>query len=689
MRRVVLLGLAWVGLAQAQAPLELPEVRVQSGLIEQRQFDAPASVQRVDGERIRASGPQVNLSDVLTAVPGVVALNRNNYAQDVQISIRGFGARAAFGLRGIRLLVDGIPATTPDGQGQASTVSLTSVDRIEVLTGPLAQIYGNAAGGVIQAYTREASAQPEAQTQLYVGSYGLRRSDWQLSGRSGQVGMVADFSTLDTQGYRAQSAARRQQLNSVLTLDSSADTRHKWVVNLFEMPLAQDPLGLTSSNLGTPWAAGANAQSANTRKMVHQEQVGWVMQHRLERDLQLQTRLYRGDRSNLQYLSSQNWVGLERQYWGWGAQMQGQRDGHIPIQWTVGLEGDQSGEVRQGGAAPAGQKSGLPNRNEWNQANTLDGFAQINWLVSERFTWVTGLRRSSVVLRSNDQCLVSPPCSYADDGSGRVRYQSSNPVLGLTWHWHPQWNAYANTGRGFETPTLAEAAYVKSGNDLLGRFNPRLLAATSVHRELGLKFANEAGSRMSLAWFGIETQNEIVSDKVVNGQVAYTNATRTQRQGLEFNAQHRLGQHWRAEASVTAMRAVYSQTFSTVANGNRLPATPDRWGFAALHWSQMPATAQTRPSGWLASVEWLGRSGMWANDLNTATAAAPGYGGVNLRLRHRHVWASGQIEPYLAIENLHNKTTVGSVIVNQSNGGFFEPGLPRTWTLGLQAKWAL
>ena len=219
MRRVVLLGLAWVGLAQAQAPLELPEVRVQSGLIEQRQFDAPASVQRVDGERIRASGPQVNLSDVLTAVPGVVALNRNNYAQDVQISIRGFGARAAFGLRGIRLLVDGIPATTPDGQGQASTVSLTSVDRIEVLTGPLAQIYGNAAGGVIQAYTREASAQPEAQTQLYVGSYGLRRSDWQLSGRSGQVGMVADFSTLDTQGYRAQSAARRQQLNSVLTLE--------------------------------------------------------------------------------------------------------------------------------------------------------------------------------------------------------------------------------------------------------------------------------------------------------------------------------------------------------------------------------------------------------------------------------------------------------------------------------------
>ena len=115
-------SLAW---SQTNAPVSpgtdnsLPEVRVSSGLIEQRQFDAPGSVQRIDGERIRASGPQVNLSDVLSTVPGVVALNRNNYAQDVQISIRGFGARAPFGLRGIRLLVDGIPATTPDGQGQA------------------------------------------------------------------------------------------------------------------------------------------------------------------------------------------------------------------------------------------------------------------------------------------------------------------------------------------------------------------------------------------------------------------------------------------------------------------------------------------------------------------------------------------------------------------------------------------
>ncbi len=168
------------------------DIVVQSGRLEQKRFDAPASIYTIDAETIRNSGPQVNLSDALAGAPGVVALNRNNYAQDVQISIRGFGARSAFGIRGIRLITDGIPGTIPDGQGQASTVSMTSADRIEILTGPLAQLYGNSAGGVIQTFTREAGDKPVAESQLYVGSYGMARTDWQFSRRMGNVGIVAD-----------------------------------------------------------------------------------------------------------------------------------------------------------------------------------------------------------------------------------------------------------------------------------------------------------------------------------------------------------------------------------------------------------------------------------------------------------------------------------------------------------------
>lgn len=676
--------------AQAQTASNvqaLPEVVVSGGLIEQKQFDAPASVQVIDGQRIRSSGPQVNLSDALTTVPGVVALNRNNYAQDVQISIRGFGARAAFGLRGIRLIADGIPATTPDGQGQASTVSLTSVDRIEVLTGPLAQIYGNAAGGVIQTFTREAGNQPEALTQLHVGSFGLRRSDWQLSGRTGQVGVVADYSTFSTNGYRDHSAARREQLNSVITLDSAPGTRHKFVVNLFNMPQALDPLGLTWANLSTPDMAGINAVAAGTRKTVHQEQVGWVMNHRIQGDLVLHTRLYRGDRSNLQFQASNTWISLDRQYHGWGLHLQGQHDGAVPVQWTLGLDADQSGEQRQAGASSRGQFSGSPTRNEWNQANASALFGQANWLLSDRWTMVTGARQSRVTLRSTDQYLTDA------DGSGRVTYQATNPVLGLTWHATPSWNVYAHTGRGFETPTLAETAYTTATSAegqrmIVGTFNTALLASTSRHFEVGTKYAPRQGTRLNLALFDIQTRNEIVTDLARDGRTAFQNATRTHRQGLELSAQQLWGRHFRTDAALTAMRAIYSQSFGNVAANNRLPATPDRLAYLGVQWAQAGWDSKTAPLGWQGSLEWQGRSRIWANDANTA--AAGGYGLVHLKVRHRQSWAGGSLEPYWAVDNLMDKKVVGSVIVNQNTGGgYYEPALPRNWVLGLQAKWAL
>ena len=306
------------------ATSSLNDVLVQSGRLEQKQWDAPASIYTLDAQTIRNSGPQVNLSDALAQVPGVVALNRNNYAQDVQISIRGFGARSAFGMRGIRLITDGIPATMPDGQGQTSTVSMTSIDRMEVLTGPLALLYGNASGGVIQTFTRQAGDKPEAQMQMYAGSFGMTRTDWQISQRSGNVGLVADYSTFAIDGYRNNSDTRRQQLNSVITVDAKPDTRIKFIINVFDMPYAKDALGLTAAQLATnPSQAGNSALSTRTRKTVKQEQLGAVMEHTVDSDLKLQGRIYGGTRSNLQYQSTNVWTGLERKFEGFGLQANG------------------------------------------------------------------------------------------------------------------------------------------------------------------------------------------------------------------------------------------------------------------------------------------------------------------------------------------------------------------------------
>lgn len=683
------LGLPLSAIAQA-----VDEVTVQSGRLAQRQFDAPGSVSAIDGQAIRDAGPQVNLSEALASAPGVVALNRNNYAQDVQISIRGFGARAAFGLRGIRLITDGIPATIPDGQGQASTVALTSAERIEVLTGPLAQLYGNSAGGVIQTFTREAGPEPEALGQVTVGANGLRRYDAQLSGRSGGVGIVADYSEFSTDGWRANSAAKRKQFNGVLTSQLQENTRLKIVANVFDMPEAQDPLGLKLSELqSNPRQAGANAIAQRTRKSVQHEQIGAVLDHRFDSDLSMQWRAYKGQRENLQYQATAKWVGLNRDFYGVGGQIQGKvRDfAHGKADWVIGFDTDRSSELRQGGDASAGEKTNTK-RNETNIASNADAYGQINWhWVDEQghnpYTFTAGVRRSQVKLSNVDYAPA-----FEGNGTGDVQYSATSPVLGMTWHATPSLNVYANWGKGFETPTLAEAAYIVESNAIVGKFNTGLLASRSNHKELGLKWTPSSATRLQAALFHIGTTDEIVTLKSFSGQTAYKNAASTTRQGAELAWAQLWTPNWRSQLSASWLQATYDAAYTSgttpIPAGNRLPGIPDKQIFASLQWAQNGFVSKSRlgAPGWSSSLDWIARSALWASDVNDAPSRAPGYGVLNLKLRHRSDWGRAQLETWLGIDNLGDRSTVGSVIVNQSSAQYFEPGLPRQWVLGLRLQ---
>ena len=681
--------------AQAQAT---DEVTVQSGRLAQKQFDAPASLKVIDGDAIRNAGAQVNLSEALAQAPGVVALNRNNYAQDVQISIRGFGARSAFGLRGIRLITDGIPATTPDGQGQASTVSLTSAERIEVLTGPLAQLYGNSAGGVIQTFTREAGAQPEAQVSSTMGNYGLRRNDAQLSGRTGNVGIVVDYSTFDIAGYRSNSAAQRKQFNAVVTTQLQEATRLKLIANVFDMPLAQDPLGLTAAQLkADPTQAGTGALTNRTRKAVKQNQVGAVLDHNFGNDLEMQWRAYTGTRENLQYQASASWVGLSRDFYGLGGQLKGKvRDAaYGPLEWVVGFDADQSTERRQGGAAVAGEKSGVLTRNELNQAGNTDAFGQFNWHWTDAqghnpYTFTGGVRRSQVQLKNTDDLPL-----VEGDGTGKVNYAATSPVLGATWHALNTLNVYANWGQGFETPTLAEASYTAQNNALIGLFNTNLLASRSQHSEVGLKWTPSPAMRLDAAFFHIGTDNEIVTLLSSGGKTAYKNAAKTQRDGAELALKNDWTPQWRTQLSMAWLRAVYASDFTSgttpITSGKRMPGIPEQQLFASVQWADqgLASKANPRPLGWSASADWIARSNLWANDTNTADASVAGFGQVNLRVRHRQLLGSVRAELWAGVDNLMDKPTVGSVIVNQAAKQYFEPGLPRNAMVGMSLMLAL
>jgi iron complex outermembrane recepter protein len=667
----------------------LAPVVVSASRAEQRSFDAPAAVVAIDAETIQNAGPQVNLSESLNRVPGLTILNRQNYAQDLQVSIRGFGARSAFGIRGIRLLVDGIPATTPDGQGQGSSISLTSTERIEVLRGPLAQLYGNSAGGVIQAFTREAPDQPDIGAQLYSGSYGMLRTDWQYAGKVGNYGLLADYSTFSADGFRANSETERKQFNGKLSFNAGEATKVNVVFNRFDMPLALDPTGLTAAQLAAdPTQAGTNAIARNARKIVVQNQLGTSIKHNFDTDRSLTARLYAGTRDNTQYqtgaaAATGAWVGLERNYSGAGLQYNALSTiGTTPVTWVVGYEYDRSKETRQGGVAAKGEKT-TTTRNEDNQASNSDLFVQATALVSEKISVVGGLRYSSVSFKSSDNYLTD------GDGSGTTNYKATSPVLGLTYHANDSLNLYANYGRGFESPTLAEVAYKGAATPA---FNTTINASKSKHYEIGAKWLPNEKSRLDLTLFQIDSTDEIVVASNTGGNSTFKNAPGTKRTGWELSGNTLLMPNLRATLAASQTNARFSQAFATGSNnidaGNKIPGIPQSFVFSELLWTSktMSDSAANRniasKLGAQAGIELTHAGRLYANDTNTATA--DGYNTLAVKASYGWAIGSGVLTASARVDNATDKRYVGSVIVNQAASQFYEPAPGRNWTIGLR-----
>jgi iron complex outermembrane receptor protein len=673
-----------VVLSQTLAPVVVSVSRA-----EQRSFDAPAAVVAIDAETIQNAGPQVNLSESLNRVPGLTILNRQNYAQDLQVSIRGFGARSAFGIRGIRLLVDGIPATTPDGQGQGSSVSLTSTERIEVLRGPLAQLYGNSAGGVIQAFTREAPEQPDVGAQLYSGSYGMLRTNWQYAGKVGNYGLVVDYSTFKADGFRANSKTERNQFNGKLSFDAGSATKVNVVFNQFDMPLALDPTGLTAAQLAAdPTQAGTNAIARNARKIVVQNQMGTSIKHHFDADRSLTARLYAGTRDNTQYQTATAaatgaWVGLERNYSGAGLQYNAlSKIGVIPVTWVVGYEFDRSKETRQGGGAALGEKT-TTTRNENNQASNSDVFVQATVLVSEQISLIGGLRYSSVSFKSSDNYLND------GDGSGSTHYKATSPVLGLTYHANDNLNLYANYGRGFESPTLAEVAYKGAATPA---FNTSINASKSKHYEIGAKWLPNGRTRLDLTLFQIDSTDEIVVASNTGGNSTFKNAPGTKRTGWELSGNTLLMANVRATLAASQTNARFSQAFVTGSNnidaGNKIPGIPQSFVFSELLWSSKTMDNSTAKRniasklGAQAGIELTYAGRLYANDTNTATA--DGYNTLAIKASYGWTIGSGVLTTSARLDNATNKRYVGSVIVNQATSQFYEPAPGRNHTVGLR-----
>jgi len=664
---------------QTTSTAALPPVVVTATRTETPAFDVPAAISRIDGDDVHNGRAQVNISESLGAVPGLLARDRQNYAQDVQISVRGFGARSTFGIRGVRLYVDGIPATLPDGQGQISNVELGSVGRIEVLRGPFSALYGNSSGGVIQVFTEDGQGAPRLGFEVASGSDGLLRVATQASGSEGSFAYRVGASRFETDGYRDHSATKRNLGNAKLSFKPDDEGKLTLVVNSMSLPDAQDPLGLPRKEYeANPHGVDSSALTFNTRKTVDQTQGGLTYERRIDAGNSLQVMTYKGRRGTVQFQSIPTGaqgsplhpggvISLAREYegadmrWTWKAQNLG-----TPLSVVAGLTGDWLHERRQGYQNFIGSTLGVQGalrRNEANDVTSFDQYVQANWQPTPQWTLNAGVRHSKVRFKSTDDYIVGTN----PDDSGGAEYRATLPVLGVLYAVNESVHVYATAGRGFETPTLNELAYRPNGGTGL---NFTLQPARSKSVEAGVKTRLANYGEASIAVFETHTENEIVTLTNTGGRSTFQNAGATRRNGLElgWSAQWK---DWQPQLAATLLNARYKDAFAD----NRIPGVARTTLFAGLNY----APAQGLRGG--LEVRRIGA--VYVNDMNTDAAEA--YTVASAQVGYRIALGSWDLGGFARVDNLFDRAYAGSVIVNEGNSRFFEPAPGRTWLAGVSA----
>ncbi|ADX93717.1 outer membrane receptor protein, mostly Fe transport [Acinetobacter baumannii TCDC-AB0715] len=685
---------------------QLPTLHVEATRTDTGYLQTPASVFRIEAPQVDSSS-QVNLTEVVKGIPSLQIRNRENYAQDLQLSMRGFGARSTFGVRGIRLYVDGIPATMPDGQGQTSNIDLSSLDHVEVLTGPFSSLYGNSSGGTILTSTKEGQGKDSIELSYSGGSHDKSRAGLVLQGGAkgaNEPSYIISSSYFDTDGYREHSGAEKvlnnasvhdknricrvQRNNAKLSWNLDDGSKINWVTNYVKIH-ADDPQGLTHDQ----WNANPKQQvpflkQFNVRKDIEQTQTGVTWSKPINDKNELYAMAYLGNRQVTQYQSipkstqdaSINHAGgvidFERNYYGADFRWTGKE--LLPnTTLSVGVALDAMDEDRKGfenfnlvnGQPSYGVKGNL-RRDEDNTLWNIDPYLQASWQFLPTWRLDTGVRYSNVHYKSEDNYL-----SNGDD-SGKTDYDKVLPSVALSWQILPELMAYVSYAKGFETPTFTEMAYRPDGQS---GFNFDLTASTSDTYETGLKSQNQLGD-FTLAVFQTKTKDDIVSAGNSNGRSTFRNADKTLREGVEFAWNKKLWRDLIATASYSYLDATFDADIPALGNiaqissGNAIPGIAKNQAYASLAW---------QPShGLYGGVDVQYMDKVYVNDTNSD--AAPSYSVTSANVGYAWVMGDWKVNSFARVDNLFDKKYVGSVIVNDGNSRYFEPADGRNWSAGLR-----
>jgi iron complex outermembrane receptor protein len=650
---------------------------------EQNSFDLPVAIDVVEKKDIQDGQLQMTLSESLIRVPGITAQNRTNQSQDPQISSRGFGSRSSFGVRGIRVYVDGIPLTMPDGQGQPGVVDLSAIKSIEVMRGPFSALYGNSSGGVIQLFTEDAPKTPEIGSKIMFGSYDTRRQTMDAAGSVGNVEYLMNVSNFETDGYRDHSSGDKQAATAKLKIKVNEDTTLTSLINWFDQK-ADDPSGLPRSiAFSDPTAVVDAVNNANTRVTRSHKQIGFNLAHSFNQNNSLNLMAFVGKRDNNQILATNEFGTnarssvISRDFHG--ADARWDNNGtliNMPYTLSFGLNYGKSSDARLDiNTLTNNLVTSTLNRDEDNIVDNFDQYAQGKLSILNNLDIHAGLRHTKVKLVVNDNLKTT-----FGDNSGSVEYEKTNPVIGAVWKVMPSLNLYANYGKGFETPTFIEAAYNSTATGAIP--NLTLKPSNSENMEIGAKAFVGNNTQVNLTLFKVNTKDELVVNSSLNGRSVYINANDTKRTGAELSIDSRFENNISTYVSYSLLNAKFDSSFNTatssIEDGNKIPGTYSNQIYAELAWKYTP-------TGFSTALEGRYNSKVYVNDTNTDTA--PSFTIANIRAGFEQKVGDWNFSEFVRIENIFDKDYIGSVRINDGNARFFEPAAGRNYLLSLSANY--
>jgi iron complex outermembrane receptor protein len=675
-------------LADTTRKAVLPTLEVRVTRAEEQRTRIPMAVGVLSSVAVRRAQLTVGLDESLSRLPGVVVLNRYNYSLDQRVSLRGAGSRANFGLRGVKVLIDGVPQTLPDGQSQLSNLELGLVDRVEVLTGSAGALYGNASGGVLAFSTQSPSLPWEARIRASAGSFGTRKVQAVLGSSRGPVRALASLSRFSTDGTRQHSGAIGWQFAGKADANLG---RHGFIGVRFEAadaPKAENPGALTAAE----YAARSDSAAANNilrgaDKSVTQQQL--AVRYHWQSDAGTEVEavafgLLRDLRNPLAtppppptsatagtYNTIDRVVGGARL----SATLPLQHLGARGVRLTAGLDAQGMRDNRKNQRSTAGSPTGQLLADQRETVRELGPFAQVHWDATNRVLLLGAIRYDQIRFRVIDHLL-----SDGVDNSGERVMENASGSVGASLRASPAATLYGNVATSFESPTTTELVNTTAGT---AGFNTDLGPQRTVSVEAGVHGRLRETLDYSLAAFSSRIRDALIQAREADGRAFFQNAGKVRNRGIEaglgvtpWSWLELRGAYAFANYKFSEYRIPNGAATDTL-DGKRLAGVPRHF---------LRSTLTVRRGTLTAELDELVASKVFADDRNTQPVG--GWAVTSVRLSGAWHWAGLRLQPFGTLNNVFDKRYVGSVNLNGTFGRILEPAPGRNGYVGMEVSWA-